>query len=234
MDTSRIFKLESLPFGVTSTMLTAWAEHISWPLKPLRAVGPRAWLIGTEQDPPSTQLHFNSSPILARELNSKPQAFNNPIVAGPRPSKPSHAAANQDNYQLIGDPWANWTGPRPTAPAAPIAASTTIGPTEQQFAQQADRLNKLETAMQEMQTGQKKQEIVMEKIQKEQVNRDQEVRQQIDDKFAAMKHEIDKTFQNALNMQASQFNANMEEIKGLLRERPKRKSKTEGDQDMSE
>ena len=234
MDTSRIFKLESLPFGVTSTMLTAWAEHISWPLKPLRAVGPRAWLIGTGQDPPSTQLHFNSSPILARELNSKPQAFNNPIVAGPRPSKPSHAAANQDNYQLIGDPWANWTGPRPTAPAAPIAASTTIGPTEQQFAQQADRLNKLETAMQEMQTGQKKQEIVMEKIQKEQVNRDQEVRQQIDDKFAAMKHEIDKTFQNALNMQASQFNANMEEIKGLLRERPKRKSKTEGDQDMSE
>lgn len=49
-----------------------------------------------------------------------------------------------------------------------------------------------------------------------------------------MKHEIDKSFQNALNMQASQFNANMEEIKGLLRERPKRKSKTEGDQDMSE
>eukprot|EP00435_Cladocopium_sp_Y103_P028682 s1479_g7.t1 len=236
IDTSRVFKIECLPFGVTSAMLIAWAQHVSWKLRPLRAVGPRAWLIGTGQDPPAPQLHFNSMPVLARELKGRFQATSSPIVAGPKPSRSSGNNFNQhEPSPLQGDPWANYQGPKPAMPAS-VPQANPIGPTEQKFAQQEDRLNKLEEAMKQINTGQQKQGILIEKIQKDQIGRDQEIRQHIDDKFSAIKVDFDRTLAGALQHQASQFSASMEEIKSLLRERPKRKTQSgdEVDADMND
>eukprot|EP00435_Cladocopium_sp_Y103_P043006 s66_g12.t1 len=234
IDTSRVWKIESLPFGVTSTMIQAWAQHVGWKLKPLRAVGPRAWLIGTGAEPPAGQLHFNSSPILARELKARFQPSNGPIVAGPRPTKHGGNQSGANDHPLpAGDPWANYSGPRPSMPVAQPSVAQ-IGPTEQQFAQQTDRLNKLEDAMKQLNTGQQKQGILIDKMQKEQHGRDQEIRQHIDDKFSAIKVDIDRTLAGALQQQANQFTSSMEEIKSMLRDRPKRKSKTTDDEDMED
>ena len=87
IETSRIFKIESLPFGVTNKMLNEWAVHNAWKLRPLRAVGPRSWLVGTGDNPPAGTLHFNGAPLLVRELHGRHQSWHNPIVAGPKPTQ---------------------------------------------------------------------------------------------------------------------------------------------------
>eukprot|EP00435_Cladocopium_sp_Y103_P049635 s475_g15.t1 len=241
IDTTLAYKLENLPFGVTSKMLTAWAQHNSWKLKPLRAVGPRSWLIGTGQQPPQGPLHFNGSPLLVRELKSRLLPAH-PIVAGP---KPSHAKSLQfdqmSNAQLIGDPWASYSGSSATKSVASNQATVTgnqaavMGPTEQKFAQQADRIQKLEAVVQQIKESQEGQEHQIAEMHAANKERDVAIRAHIDDRVQSIKHDLDKSFAATVQQQTAQFHQNLEEIKNLLKSKPKRKSRTadQEDEDMS-
>ena len=40
-------------------MMAEWATRNAWKMRPLRAMGPRSWLIGARDDPPKSTLDFN-------------------------------------------------------------------------------------------------------------------------------------------------------------------------------
>ena len=42
-----IYKLEPLPYGCNSCMLEEWSQHVGWTFRPLRATGPKSWLVCT-------------------------------------------------------------------------------------------------------------------------------------------------------------------------------------------
>eukprot|EP00435_Cladocopium_sp_Y103_P006171 s1077_g2.t1 len=53
-----VYKLEPLPYGCNSKMLIEWSQHVKWPLRPLRATGPKNWLVRTGDEPPEGPLAF--------------------------------------------------------------------------------------------------------------------------------------------------------------------------------
>eukprot|EP00435_Cladocopium_sp_Y103_P011472 s3705_g3.t1 len=235
VDTSRLYKIESLPYGVNPKMLKEWSDHHSWVIKPLRPLGPKAWLIGCGSEPPAGPLHFNSQPVLLRELKGRSHQGVNPIVAGPRPSAARSDDANKGFPglpPLATDPWSNWKGTKPANP--PVIQPSNVGPTEQQITQQADRLSKLEDVVLKIQQGQTAQGETIEKIQVENKRRDLEIRQHLDHRLNTIKNDLDKSFAAAVQQQSAQFSANMEEIKNMLRAPPKRKEQARGTEDMSD
>eukprot|EP00435_Cladocopium_sp_Y103_P072326 s1543_g39.t3 len=212
--TTRIYKVESLPLGVTSKMIQEWADHNSWKCKPLRPLGPKAWMLGSGDEPPAGPSHFNGSPLLIRELKNKHQHATNPIIAGPRPSNNRGRVSSQEVQAatLQTDPWAAWTGPKPAVQAS-LPAS--LGPNEQQFAKQADRLNKLEDVVKKIQEEQASQGHTIAQIHEDTAKRDHEIRQHLDNRLQMIKTELDQSFASALHTQSKQFAANMDEIKGV-------------------
>ena len=220
VETSRTFKLESLPFGTTSQMLTTWAAHVKWDMRPLRPMGPRAWIIGTSEDPPSVAMCFNAMPILVRELTSKQQGSKTPILAGPKPS--SSISNPAVGTSLLSDPWSNYVGTR--VPKTLPAPRTVEGPTESKFQEQGAKIHELEALVNTIQTEQKSQKQSLQKMQDDMATRDIGIRKHLDSQLQTMRAELHTGFSQALQQQSKQLGTEMNEIKQLLLERAKRKS----------
>ena len=228
-DTSRLYKIEGLPFGTTQTMLDAWSKHTSWVMKPLRQLGARAWLIGTGSPPPQGQLSFNGMRILAREIQSKSPGSFNPVIAGPRNVR----VAPQQNalLPLNGDPWAGWKGTGSSSSAAPLPRTVT-GPSADRFAEQDTKIQHLESAINEIKAASQEQAAKLDKVQQEGQSRDRALRSHMDQSLADMKQGLDTAFAAALNQQSKKFDTSLTEIKNLLLAKPKRKQPEEEDEDM--
>lgn len=215
-----MIKLEVLPFGTNAATLLEWGSHLKWSLRPIRALGPRSWLVGSPELPPMP-LHFNGSPILARVLPPRTQHSVSPIIAGPQPSVPSAASPPG----LTTDPWAAWTGPRPTIPAATPPSRVVTGPVEAKLNDQNERLEKLETSLQQLQLNQEKQSSDLQNTTVELRKRDQQIRAHMDTRLGEIKKELDATFTSALQQQSKSFESGMLELKNLLTQgKSKRKS----------
>ena len=230
-DTTRIFKLESLPFGTTAAMLESWSQHLAWPIKPLRQLGARAWIIGTGSEPPAGPTSFNGQHVLIRELANKTPQATNPIVAGPKPA--ARTTARPDTLpQLQGDPWAKWTGP--SAPQAAMAGPprSVTGPTADKLAEQDNRIKQLEQSVQNIQAAQGQQSHALDAIKTEVQERDNRMKQHVDSGLAQLRNELDTSFTQAIRKQSQSFDTSLGEIKKLLLEKNKRKNTADGDDDM--
>ena len=80
--TALVFKLQPLPQGTTADSLVAWGALCNWDIKPIKALGAKQWVIGSDVPPPPI-LQFNGQPILAQQLYQKGRD-QSAIVAGPR------------------------------------------------------------------------------------------------------------------------------------------------------
>ena len=155
-------------------------------------------------------------------------------MAGP---KPIASTARSPIGPLSHDPWASYTGPKYPAQVASANATPTtasVGPTEQQLTQQADRISKLEDAVQQMQLTAANQTASIETLQLDNHKRDVAIRSHIDERMNGIKQELNQSFAEALKMQSQQFSSNLDEIKNLLREKPKRKQPERENADMSD
>ena len=76
LDATTTWRIKALPYGITRDNLTEWSRHVQWQIKPLRASGPRAWVVGAVNAPPTKTLYFNSEPLLIREVTAKPPPLN--------------------------------------------------------------------------------------------------------------------------------------------------------------
>ena len=153
-----LFKLCPVPAGATEQALHQWSKLQS-----------REWLIGAAAQPPAGWLTFNGETLLTVPVPQKARE-QSIIQAGRRPmAKPSNAkpeyasTASATDPWLTSDPWADYfrqqakpaksssaaSGPpRSIPPEAPIAS---------RFQEQDTRLQKLESAVLALQTGQEDQ-----------------------------------------------------------------------------
>ena len=214
LDATTTWKVESLPYGVTREMLGEWSKHVKWPVKPLRAVGPKAWVVGASSPPPTLHLYFNSAPVLIRELTAK-QVPVNPIIAGP---KPKMQRPLQELGPLRGDPWAGYN---PINPPANTAATAQVGPTETKFQQQETRIAKLEETLKSVQLEQKQCQGAIKQVHSDLQQRDENIKSHLDSRLQGIKQEIDSSFTTAMKQQASSFEAGFLELKKLLVKRPR-------------
>ena len=83
---NHIYRIEPLPFGCTNEMLIQWAATVKWPLKPIKAAGPKSWIVGATMHPMQQVLVFNGQPILAKLIPPKQHPSVSPIIAGPKPT----------------------------------------------------------------------------------------------------------------------------------------------------
>ena len=196
IDVDSTWRIDSLPYGVTKDMLVEWGSHNRWPLKPIRALGAKSWIVGAKGSPPQLTLHFNGSPVLVREAGLK-AATMHPIIAGPRPQR-THVAQPVDLLQSHGDPWANWSGSS-TLPAKPPVPSASVaqGPTETKFSQQEARIEKLETVLTQMQTSQAEQNAALKQVQQDVQSKDIELRKHMDTRLEAVKMQLSDSFARA-------------------------------------
>ena len=229
-----IYKLEPLPYGCNSAMLEEWALHVGWVMKPLRATGPKSWLVCTGDSPPAGPLAFNGNPVLPRFMPQKQSPLAQPILAGPRSvskptSAPSHTVATPNASQ---DPWWNYLHKNNQAP--PIAPATTQGPIEQRFAQQDAKVQELENKIDALQQMQNQHTGQIQKVHQDLVNTEKQLVHTMHQSMEGVKQELAKTFGDALAKQSKQFENNFMDLKQALMSQPKRKSPAEKEDDMTD
>eukprot|EP00438_Fugacium_kawagutii_P015445 Skav221577 [mRNA] locus=scaffold1376:1142356:1146159:- [translate_table: standard] len=235
-DTSRTFKLENVPFGTVGASIAAWASHNAWQAKPLRPIGPRAWMVGASVPPPETAtLSYNGNPILVKEVTPY-QHKSSPILAGPKPRHSSTATmTTQEKIAagvLLTDPWASWEGPRVHPVRQDPPSRATQGPFEQRCAAQDSRIQQLENTLQDITNTQQSQGQQLQLVQETIVRQDKAQKAHLDSTLQQFRSELDTSFTAALKQQSTSVDESLREIKALLLQ-TKRKTPEEGDQEMT-
>lgn len=226
------FKLEPLPYGTNPVQIKEWADAVGWTIRPVRPLGPRAWLVTCGQEPPQSILAWNGHPILPVQLQSRQRQSNqSAIVAGPRMTRDSR------NAPLETDPWATWLTKHPSPMAAASAAAPVVsrqlhGPTEEKFQNQEQRLQTLEDQMSKIRDAQEEQKKDMQQVKENVAGTEQRLGEQINTAMASVKAELASSFSQAFNQQSQNFDNNLREFKALLLQ-TKRKKGEPGDEDMS-
>lgn len=241
VDTSHTYKIDHLPYGVTSEAILKWAQSVQWTVKPLRPVGPRGWIVGAPSGPPVQQLAYNGMPLLIREITPTTASVTSPIVAGPRPRVPTMTPPSGVDPLVVNDPWAkpwaNWKA-TPSAnalPPIPMQVSRSIpGPIETTFQAQEERLKQLESEMASIATQQQQQGEQLTQCKAEIQKSEQSQQQYIDKRFQEFRHDLEGSFSQALMQQSKGLDSTLQEMKQLIlaQNAAKRKSPQDGDDDM--
>eukprot|EP00438_Fugacium_kawagutii_P004917 Skav217256 [mRNA] locus=scaffold47:794234:798958:+ [translate_table: standard] len=241
------FRVEPLPFGVDRDALTSWAEKHNWKIRPIKSIGGRQWLVGSNQDPPSQVLQFNGCPVLIKGITSKPQRSSGPVMAG---DAPVHENA-QSLGELEADPWMDFriqhgmaTNYSPTAtPSASTASGSNqlprtdravVGPIAHQFEAQSNRIASLEKQFTQLaETQASHNQAVAQRID----YMDREFRthaEQTQTTVTNMHTDLQRSIQGAIHHQDTQLANSIQELKQLFLRGHKRKDKEkEEDSDMS-
>ena len=158
--TALVFKIQPLPQGTTAENLTEWGKLSNWNIKPIKALGAKQWIVGSDTPPPAILL-FNGHPILAQQLYQKGLRDQSAIAAGPRRLQPSPKveSADKPNIFKMGDPFSDpWTPavrmPAGTAEVPKTEPRSTTGPVAENFQQHDKRITAVEEAIQRLQDTQ--------------------------------------------------------------------------------
>eukprot|EP00435_Cladocopium_sp_Y103_P067838 s63_g30.t1 len=156
------YKLQPLPTGTDKHVLQEWSKQQQWPIRPLKPVGAKQWLVAAAGPPPKMLL-FNTQPLLVQEVTNKQPSATAAIAAGPRP-KASAKPTRGDQAAIFktGDPFMDpWTKPTTAGPdkgppsGAPAASTRAVeGPVADKFQQQDVRIQAIEAAVGQLQTAQ--------------------------------------------------------------------------------
>lgn len=221
---NHVFRIEPLPYGCTREMLLQWSKVMGWAFRPIKASGPRSWIIGASEFPKNHFLTFNGEPVLTKLLPPKQQASASPILAGPQPSRQNVKQVTTGMDEIFqNDPWATYTGMR--VPKAIESSREVSGPTEQKFQQQEQRMQKLETVVQQLKEETQK---GFGEVQKRELAFQSALKTDI----LGLRKEIDQTVQSALTHQSQKLDATLLEIKSLFTASTKRGREPGGDEAM--
>ena len=133
--------------------LKEWLKQQSWKAKPIKALGPKAWLIGSEQKQECSFLRWNDQSILVKQIVQKSSMKMSPILAGNIPKMQNSQGNAFQKGDPFADPWANYlnsampnaggSGSQVVAKnAAPVTRSVDA-PIEQRFKSQDAKIDDL-------------------------------------------------------------------------------------------
>lgn len=259
-ETRFVFRLQPLPLGIDSQNLTSWGSQIKWDIRPIRAVGAKQWIVGSNDQPPNI-LMFNGQPILAQQIHQKQITGNGVIAAGPR--VPLRSKGNPKSTEGLSkgnvfrhgdpqyDPWATYaptnsaasgtstiSTPYPDGHSSTSSRSAT-GPVANLLQQQEDRLHVVETMMGKLQEQQTSTIQTMEnkfKAVGDQLNQHVQTTKQ---GFEFMQKEnvnLHQTIAQALQQQDQRIATSFDELKALFLSNRgvKRTTPERADEDIAE
>lgn len=231
--TDYLYKLENLPLGTTALAISQWASNVNWRIKPIRALGPKGWLVGTPNKPKQEQMAFNGNLLLIREVKPRQEQQRGPILAGPKPTQ--RADRPQTLPPLLHDPWASAL--KQASPTPPPAAASSAGPNDQRFQAQEERMKKIEEELATCRTSQEATQQSVQNLQQEVQQKDKIMASHVDQRLKELREEIDTGFTRGLAQQATKFESTMQttmqELKQLIiQQASKRKSPETGDEAM--
>ena len=205
-----IFRVEPLPYGTTAVNLMEWAKFVGWKLKPIKASGPKAWIVGSDSQPADAFMQYNGHPLLVKLLPPKHATTGTAVMAGPKPGKFGRDATMTRDTLQTSDPWANYN---PTGAASntaqQLAPREVAGPTQKKFQEQDEKLQTLEKQIASLR--QDTQQGI------EQLQQEQDVsHKQLVSAMQAMKQEIDTSVATAMKQQSSQLEGTLNELKHLF------------------
>lgn len=210
----KMYKLEGLPFGVTSQALGEWAKAAKWSCQPIKALGPQSWLVRAEQAPANDMLWYNSTPILVRFLPPKIHK-NEPVVVGPRSLKSS----GPDPFQMPqNDPWKQYRGIAGTKPVVTSSApsGTLPGPVESRLQAQDERLASMQEDIKKLTASQ---DVFVKETTKKFHTVEQQQQQQATNITQAMddlKKDISQSLQHTVRQNSQMLDTRLNELKALL------------------
>lgn len=204
----KVFKVEGLPFGSTPTMLRQWLQHIKWAAEPIKALGPQAWLLRSDDSPPPGLVMFNSSPVLVRLLPPRSDSIQ-PILVGPRP-KPS--LLKDTSVAASSDPWAQWQGPR----LQPSIPRTSEAPIEKRLSEQDEKILTLQKDMEQMAVNQKKFETHSNQCFQDAEKRDKQNVDQVHVAMRGLQKDLEKSLSQSMQANAKAMQDQLQDIKNLF------------------
>lgn len=244
LEIKKVYKVEPLPFGSTAEMLRNWSQAISWPLRPIKALGARCWLLGSNVPPPQGIVMFNSEPVIIRRIPGKNSGDTHPVLAGPKPSKYTAQKSNlkgnpqDDPWGPYFDPWNKAVTPStspPTANSSGSAGRVVQGPIEAKFTAHEARLTQMEQTIEALQVSSNQLRTETQQGFAAVAEREKQVQTAI----GQVRTDLEQSMKTAIAQQSTQLAASIDELKQLMvkkskRSRSKGPGQTEIGQDMSE
>ena len=219
---NHVFRLEPLPYGCSADTLLQWSASVKWSIRPLKAAGPRAWIVGASEHPNSHFLTFNGQPLIVKFLPPRHSQETSPVLAGPKPSRSDQAGAAKP-APLTFDPWANYkANEEGKGSNNPQIARTIAGPTEQKFQEQDEKIAKVELALEQLQ---KETTRGFQEVEK----REKQFQGSIHGALQQMKNDIDKSVTTALSSQSAQLESTLNDLKALMIQKATKRTHAEVD-----
>ena len=235
--TKMVFRLQPLPQGLDTQTLAAWGTQSGCPIKPLKAVGAKQWIVGSNDAPPNL-LQFNGQPILVQQLYQKGLQTQAAIAAGPRkaPQKPytvqqqpaSHATDIFHTGDPHMDPWTPASLRTSAAESKTTEPRSVAGPVTALFQQQDSRIQAMETMLKGMQDNQQQVVAQTEARFLQVENTIQQNAALTQTNFDSVRHEqqqLNQSLAHAMQQQEERLANSFDELKQLLlRQSCKRKT----------
>ena len=207
---SFIYRIEPLPYGTTAANLIEWSKYCGWKLKPIKASGPKAWIVGADSQPVNSFMLYNGHPLIVKLVPPKNSPTTTAVLAGPKPGRFLQEVSNKADGLQLHDPWANYNPIGAGGPvASPAMPRELSGPTQKRFQEQDEKLGFLEKQIETLRTDTQN---GMEKLKTEQ----DLSHKQLVSTMQTMKKEIDTSVATAMKHQSSQLESTLHELKELF------------------
>lgn len=207
-----LYRVEPLPFGATASMLQQWSTVLGWPFKALKAMGPKTWLLGSQEPCPSGVICFNVNPVILKLIPPRTTAQANAVLAGPRPRRDTGNQLGKGEDPLtVNDPWAASLKQQSSGTAVPQAARSVHGPIEAKFSEHSQRMDKFEEALAQLRSETQQGFAKVEEREKS-----------IHTSITQVKQELENSMKQGFAQQSTQLNATLTDIRNLMIVRNKR------------
>ena len=234
-----LYKISPVPVAAKHTDVREWLKGQSWTARPIKALGARMWLIGSEVKQEQSFMCWNGQSVLVKGVNQQMTSKSSPVVAGHFP-KSGHQHAGNTNPFRTGDPhqdpWAKYSGNQEGQPSqASVVANTRVAvttrqveaPIEQRFKAQDAKIDELTSQIAKMKeksdTHEKKQEDFMNHVTGEFAA----VRTEVDRHLTKMSENFSQSLERAMAKQDRSLGSSIHELKLLLQDKavPSKKAK---------
>ena len=221
-----LYKAGPFPASAAAADITEWARQLPWSVRVMKTLGPEFWLLGAETSPPSRTVHFNQTPLLLTQVQSR-QVQQPVIQAGgppPRPTTTTATANTGADPWLEQDPWSTYRAQKEGCHAGKTGKSATAPKSvDDQMALRVhtteSRLADLEQCVRELKEGQSAAALERDQDRQQAAQDIQTVRQEVQSLSTGLQQQLQQnldSLRQAQHQQEKQMNAGMAELKSLM------------------
>lgn len=209
LEAKMLFRLQPTPLGATAEVIEEITKMHKWETRATKSLGPDAWMIATETEPPVQWLSVNGSVILVKPMEAAKQRPKPLVLAGNVSVVQSNVtnAKPEDPWvkDVMNDPWAKWNSSRTqmTTPLMPNPAQDSS--IAKKLQEQDDKMKHLEQQVGKLTTLYKETTDVQVKYQKE---NDQKMAK-IKDDLKEQMSQVSSSFQSSLDRALAKHDENI-------------------------